>query len=103
MKAYVIWDTECEEGYQELVYATTAKEARNTGLGELPYAEFINVRVKRASYMDDTEYLSEADRIIRLIEHGWWYEVEGQRYDEDNLDAFREGVQNGTLQLEGGD
>lgn len=88
MKAYQVWDIENYEGYQDVVFAENAKAAKTMGFGleNCSGAEWINMRVRRLPELDGMEDYTHKELMYELIKLGWWYEHEGVRYTEEDLD-----------------
>src|SRR5699024_603912 len=87
MKAYKVYDPNNWEGYQDIVFATTASEAKKKGFGidSCEDSEWVNVRVNRIPYLDNMENCTKEEIMYVAILNGWWYEVDGNRYDDDNI------------------
>lgn len=97
MKAYNVYDPNHWEGYQDIIFAPTVNEAKKKALsagGSCQDAEWINLRAVRIPYLDDMEKLTEKEIMYVAILHGWWHEVDGVRYDEENID---EAIANGVV------
>lgn len=95
MKAYIVEDQ--YRNNQVLVYALDAVEARTAASNskELCDVEWIDLQVKRAKYGDDTDSLTEREKIcfemvIELNElvNGWSYELRDKRLDEARWKEF---------------
>lgn len=86
MKAWKVEDPYCTEGYCEVVFAETRGKAilasEACGMG----SDYIDMRATRLKFLDDKEDIPENERQILLIRHGWWFEINGGRIDEDNLE-----------------
>lgn len=95
MKAYKVYDIENYEGYQDIVFAETSREAKKmwSTLDGCDGADYINIRVNRLPFLDDMENRSMKEIMYVAILNGWWYEVDGNRYDEENLgEAIEKGI-----------
>lgn len=96
MKAYKVYDISHDEGYQDIIFAKTAQEAKIKAFGTSPAcesSEWIDLRVGRVPYLDGMENCTERELMYVAIENGWWYEVDGIKYDEENLEeAVKEGI-----------
>lgn len=92
MKAYKVWDTEDYEGYQDVVFANNAQEAKKKAFltDSCSDAEWINVRVNRLPEIDGMQNYTLKELIYELIMIGWWYEFDGIRYDEETIDVLLE-------------
>lgn len=98
LKAYKVGDKFDDDGIEIVVYAENASKAKKEGLSNLPSCDgYINLRAVRIPYMDGTEGLTEIDRQLLLFENGWWFEYDGERYDEENSDEFIEDVKRGKI------
>lgn len=51
---------------------------------------YTDLRVNRAKYADGHENDSERDLMILNIRNGWWYEIDGEYIDSDNIDKALE-------------
>ena len=91
MKAWVVLDKECDEGYQEYVFADTRGEAilKSEAFGDS--GVFINMRARRLKCLDNKEHLPENEKKRILIrEESWWWNIGNDTITEDNLDEFIE-------------
>lgn len=87
MKAYAV--TECVSWERsKLVFAETANEAKTQALCDENFdgIAYVDLRVNRAKYADGHENDSERDLMILNIRNGWWYEINGEYIDSDNID-----------------
>ena len=100
MKAWVLSDKTGYNPYSSLVWAESAGKAKaqanvdshllyQTGL---EIDDWRDIAARRAKDFDNCENLSEKEICLKLIQNdGWWFEdSDGQRYDEDNIDEFKE-------------
>lgn len=87
LKAYTVSETRDYEN-SALVFAESPTKAKQQALGTDNLCEYgyIELNAKRAKYADGHINASARDLMILNIQHGWWYEIEGQRIDEDNLE-----------------
>lgn len=95
MKAYKVYDTEDHEGYQDIVFAETAREAKKQGrtLDSCVDAEYINIRVNRLPFLDGMENRSEQEILYIALMNGWWHDYGDTRYTEENVDdAIARGI-----------
>ncbi len=96
MKAYKVYDVHCHEGYQEIVFATTSQEAKRIAYNtreSCQDAEWIDLRVNRVPYLDGMENRTEKELLYVAMQYGWWYEVDGNRYDEESInEAIAKGI-----------
>ncbi|MFJ7950357.1 hypothetical protein ACIQZG_02395 [Lysinibacillus sp. NPDC096418] len=95
MKAYSV--TECVSWEKcTLVFAETANEAKTRALCDenMDGVAYTDLRVNRAKYADGHENDSERDLMILNIRNGWWYEIDGEHIDSNNID---EAIANGWI------
>ncbi|HLR58890.1 MAG TPA: hypothetical protein VK094_00230 [Pseudogracilibacillus sp.] len=96
MKAYKVYDEYNHEGYQDVVFATTANEAKKKAFisaNSCQNAEWIDIRVNRVPYLDGLEKRTHEEIMYVAILNGWWYEFEDVRYDEENIgEAIKKGA-----------
>ena len=99
MKAWILSDKTGHNHYSNLVWAKSAGKAKMQANKDGYFAYQTNLEIddwrdiaaRRMKAFDDCENLSEKEICLRLIkDHGWWFEFDGERYDEDNIDEFRE-------------
>lgn len=92
MKAYKVYNTENYEGYQDIVFAESAKEAKKRWrtLDSCEDAEYINIRVNRLPFLDGMEKRTMKEIMYVAILNGWWYEIDDKKYDEENMDEALE-------------
>lgn len=88
MKAWQ--STNDDTGNSVIVYGKTVNEAKKLAYQEFDYEiEYIDIRVNRQPAMDGKQSLSYDSKILYLVrECGWWYELGGKRYDNDNVDEL---------------
>lgn len=100
MKAYKAGEANFEVENEIIVYAETAREAKKIAWSQFDdEIEYINLRINRAPFMDNTEHLSTMEKWIILLEHGWWCEYDGKTYTEGNLGEFIGDCQNGIIKF----
>lgn len=89
MKAYRVYDPNCHEGYESIVFANTATEAKTKGHGmiELWDVEWINLRVRRIPELDDMQDLTDKElRYVAITQCGFWYnDGYDNIYHEENI------------------
>lgn len=95
LKAYIVSENVNHEN-SALVFAESPSKAKLQALGtdNLCDYNYINLRAKRAQYADGKENASARDLMVLNIQNGWWYEIDGQRIDSDNLE---EALVNGLI------
>lgn len=94
MKAWKVEDPYCTEGYCEVVFAETRGKAIQQSDAYGMSGEYTDMKATRLKFLDDKEGMPERERQILLIRHGWWYEINGSRIDEDNLE---EAIEKGRI------
>lgn len=96
MKAYKVYNLNDWEGYQDIVFAETAKEAKKKGFktSNLLYdSDWIDIRVNRLPFLDGMENRDKKEIMYVAILNGWWYEIDGIRYHEENIgEAINKGI-----------
>lgn len=95
MKAYKVYDVENYEGYEDIVFAKTAREAKKmwSTLDSCADAEYINIRVNRLPFLDGMEDRTKEEVLYVAMLNGWWYEIGDKRCDEENIDeAIADGI-----------
>lgn len=87
MKAWVVSDTKCPEGYQEYIFAEIRSQAILKSDAYLDADSYIDMRAKRLKTLDNKQHLSHKE-IIRILirEEAWWYDIGNLHITEDNLD-----------------
>lgn len=97
MKAFIVSDKTGFYSCFSLVFAETAGKAKvqarySNGTmyqSELDEVDFLDMSVVRAKDFDNMENESEKEICLKLIkDYSWWFEVNNQRYDEDNIKEF---------------
>jgi hypothetical protein len=92
MKAWHVQDSDGE--HQEVVFADKRNEAIYISEA-YGWADYINVRAKRAKYADGLENESK-DKILQvLLENGWWFECGNCYTQVTEEDKFS--IQNGHV------
>ncbi|WP_405103111.1 hypothetical protein [Oceanobacillus sp. FSL H7-0719] len=88
MKAYKVWNIHNHEGYQDIVFAESSKEAKKQGsrLDNCSDAEWIDLRVNRVPYLDGMENRTLEEIMYVALQNGWWFELGDKRYYEDDLE-----------------
>lgn len=88
-KAYKVHEEYLDEQEEVIVWADSDKEAKKLGYSKLEEVrEYINLRVRRAGYMDGLSHLSRYEKQRKLLENGWVLCLEGKYYDIDNIKEF---------------
>lgn len=88
MKAYVVYDVENHEGYQDIVFGNSVREIKKNWheYESCEDADYIDVRVERRPIFDGLENLTHKELMYEAILNGWWYQYEDNIYTEDNID-----------------
>lgn len=96
MKAYKVYDCSSWEGYQDIIFAESSRKAKTKAfsLGDsCQDADWIDLRVNRLPFLDGMEDKTMKEIMYVAILYGWWYECDGVRYDEENIDeAIEKGI-----------
>lgn len=95
MKAYKVYNKYDWDGYQDIVFAESGREAKKQWqtLDSCSDVDYINIRVNRLSFLDGMENRTQEEIRYVAINNGWWYEIGGTRYDEENIQqAIDDGV-----------
>lgn len=78
MKAYILQMNNDPDAGMLVVFANTAREAKNQAIGQDFYemsGEWLELRVNRAPQFDGLEGLSNAELALRQWREGWrWYD-----------------------------
>jgi len=88
MRAYRVYDPECYEGYESIVFANTVNEAKKKGYALIDDVEWIDLRVRRLSELDGMQDLTEKElRYVAITRCGFWYnDGYDKTYNEENID-----------------
>lgn len=85
MKAWVLENLKDDDAGISLVFADTRNEAKKQAYYDSCYAfqhdlepeKWTDIRATRAQYADDMENESEDFIMLRLVENGWWFRING--------------------------
>lgn len=93
VKAYIVRDSTGWRESCKLVFTHNAREAIKAAYQseELEDVAYIDLRATRAYYADGHENDSEANlMLLNIKKGGWWYEIGGVKYTEENIDELME-------------
>jgi len=96
MKAYKVYNPDDHEGYQEIAFGNTKKEAKEKAWSSSEFlsdTDYENVIVERLPFLDGMHDKTQEEIIYITLLNGWWYEYEDVRYDEENIEeAIKKGI-----------
>jgi len=91
MKAYYLSIKDNEDAGQQVVFASTAKEAKRLVSGEVwdNLENYLDLRVNRAPQFDDMEDLDAAHLALKQWRWGWiWFDMDYPDPDEATDEQF---------------
>lgn len=91
MKAWILDDRTGSVETKKIVWAETRNESKAQatidgcyGYDSFLDAKWIDIRVRRYKELDGMENATPIEVMRQLINLGWWFEVDGIKYDKDN-------------------
>ena len=80
MKAYILEMKDDPDEGSEIVFANTAREAKNQAIGKDFYemsGDWLSLRVRRYKSFDGMEKCTKAEIALKQWQDGWWFHESG--------------------------